>query len=137
MNIQECIEKGFLKKIPIDKKLIVKEFREADYDLDKSGKAFQEKDFKWSIVKSYYAMFHAARAILFNIGYMEKRHFAIQVVLEELHKHGKLESKYVNDFGAAISSRENADYHYSYSKEIAEHSLLIAKEFLKKARELC
>ena len=137
MNIRECLEQGFLKRIPLDKKLIMKEFHEADYDLEKSEKAFQEGDFKWSIVKSYYAMFHAARAILFSLEYLEKRHFAIQVILEELHKQGKLESKYVNDFGAAISSREGADYHYSYSKETAAHSLMIAKEFLKRARRLC
>ena len=83
MNIDECLRKGFLKKINIDRTLIDKELAEADYDLEKAEKAFKEKDFKWCIVKSYYSMFHSARSILFKTGYREKRHFAISIVLED------------------------------------------------------
>lgn len=136
MDINECLEKGFLKKIKPDEKLIKKEFDESKYDLGKAENAIQEEDFKWCIVKSYYSMFHASRAILFQVGYMEKRHFAISIVLEDLNKNGKLESKYVNDFNAAVSSREDADYHYTYSKGTAEHTLAIAKEFLNRMKDL-
>ena len=136
MDIKECLEKGFLRKIDVDKRLIKKELAEAEYDLEKAEKTFGEKDFKWCIVKSYYSMFHSARAILFKLGYREKRHFAVSVVLEDLNKKGRLESKFINDFNAAISSREEADYHYTYSKEIAEHNLIIAKEFLEKIKRL-
>lgn len=136
MDINDCIEKGFLKKIKTDEGLIKKEIEESEYDLNKAQKAFEEKDFKWCIVKSYYSMFHAARAVLFKQGYREKRHFAIIVFLQDLNKKGKLESKYINDFSAAISSREEADYHYTYSEEIAEHSLIIANEFLERLKIL-
>lgn len=136
MDIKDCLEQGFLKKIEVDRKLIEKETNESNYDLEKAEKAFREQDFKWSIVKSYYSMFHAARAILFKLGYREKRHFAISVVLDDLNKKGRLESKYVSDFNAAISSREDADHHYTYSKEIAQHILSIAKEFFDRIRKL-
>lgn len=136
MDIKECLEKGFLKEIEHDEKLIKKEFEESKYDLGKAGNAFQEEDYKWCIIKSYYSMFHASRAVLFQVGYREKRHFAIGIVLEELNKNGKLESKYVNDFHAAVSSREDADYHYTYSKDTAEHTLTIAKEFLDRMKDL-
>ena len=98
MNIEECIEQRFLLKIKPDKKLVNKELNEADYDFSKAEKAFKEEDYKWAIVKSYYAMFHSARAVLFNLGFREKRHFAVGVVLEDLNKKGKLESRFVNDF---------------------------------------
>jgi uncharacterized protein (UPF0332 family) len=135
MNINECMEKGFLKKIKSDKALANKELAEAEYDLDKAKKAFVDEDYKWSIVKSYYCMFHAARALLFESGYMENKHFAITVVLDELNRQGKLESRFVNDFKAAMSSREGADYLYTYSKEIAEYDIQIAKEFLKRIKK--
>ena len=77
-------------------------------------------------------MFHSAKAVLLKLGYMEKRHFAVSVVLEDLNKKGKLESKYINYFKAAMSSREEADYHYNYSEDIAEHSIKIAEEFSDK-----
>ena len=95
-DIHECIEKGYLKKIEPDPKIIEKEITEADYDLERAKHALEEKDFKWCIIKSYYSMFHAARAVLFSLGLKEKRHFAVQVVLEDLIKKGKLESIYLD-----------------------------------------
>lgn len=130
MDINECIDKGYLTKINPADDLIRKEFNEAEYDLGKARIALKSKDYKWCIVKSYYCIFHSASAVLFKLGLREKRHFAIGVVLEDLNKKGKLESKYVDYFSAAISSREGADYHYVYSQEIAEHNLEIAEEFI-------
>ena len=136
MDIKECTEKGYLVRIEDTNNLIKKEFDEAEYDLEKSKKAFEDEDYKWCIVKAYYCIFHSARAVLFKLNLREKRHFAIGIVLEELNKNGKLESKYVNYFNAAVSSREDADYHYIYSRNIAEHTIEIAEEFIVKMRYL-
>ncbi len=81
MNVQECIEQGYLRRVEPDRILIEKEMKEADYDLERANHALEEKDFKWCIVKSYYSMFHAAKAVLFSLGLKEKKHFAVQVVL--------------------------------------------------------
>ena len=116
MNIRQAIEKRLLEKIEIDKDLTNKEFAESDYDFEKAHKAFNGEDYKWCIVKAYYSIFHAARAVLFKLGLREKAHYAISVVLEDLNLKGRIESIYVNDFKAAMSAREDADYHYSYSK---------------------
>jgi len=136
MDIKECLDKGFLKKIKPDPKLVEKEFKEANYDLEKAEHALKEDDFKWCIVKSYYSMFHAARAVLFSLGYRERRHFAVQIVLEDLIKKGKLESIYIEYFSAAMESREGADYRYEYSLEMAEDILENAKKFLSKMEQL-
>lgn len=136
MDIDECLEEGYLRKIIPAEDLIKKEIKEGEYDFLKAQRAFDDEDYKWCIVKAYYSMFHYARAVLFKLGFREKRHFVIGVVLEDLNKKGKLESKYVNDFNAAISAREDADYHYVYSKEKAEHSSYIAEGFNEKMREL-
>lgn len=137
MNISQAIEEKVLEKIQPDKKLVDKEFSESDYDFEKSQKAFEEEDYKWAIVKSYYSMFHSARGLLFKLGFKERRHFAINIVLEDLNRKGQLESIYLNDFKAAVSAREDADYHYDYSKESAKHILEIAEEFNDKMRKLC
>ncbi len=136
MNIGKAIEEGILERIEVDEKLISKEFSESVYDFEKANKAFEEKDYKWCIVKYYYSMFHSARGILFKLGFKERKHFAIKIVLENLNIKGKLESIYVNDFKAAVSAREDADYHYSYSKESAEHIKDIAEEFNDKMNDL-
>lgn len=136
MDIRECLKKRFLIEIKSSEDLIKKEIEEAEYDFEKAKKAFDEEDYKWSIIKGYYSMFHAARAVLFKLGFAEKRHFAINIVLEDLNKKGKLELKYVNNFKVAVSSREDADYHYVYSIEIAEHNLEIAREFIDRMKLL-
>src|SRR3989344_6585096 len=96
--------------------------------------AIGSEDFKWAIVKSYYSMFHAARALLFSLGLKERRHFAVEIVLEELNRKGKLESRFIADFLAAMSSREDADYRYTYSKETAIAVFEAAENFLKEMK---
>lgn len=136
MNIQDCINQGYLLNIKPDENLIRKEINESEYDLDKAENSLNEKDWKWTTIASYYSMFHLARAVLFKLGLREKKHFAIVLVLEELNKQGKLEMKYINQFEAAMTSREDADYHYTYSQTTAEHSLKTAKEFIQRLKKL-
>lgn len=136
MDIKECLNKGFLRKIKSNPDLIKKEFKEAEYDLNKAEHALEENDFKWCIVKSYYSMFHAARAVLFKLGLKERRHFAIQIVLENLVKEGKLENIHLEYFSAALESREGADYRYEYSNEIAKYIIENAEKFLSRMKQL-
>jgi len=136
MDINECISLGYLKKIKPALDLIEKEIKESEYDLNVAQKSFNDKDYKWAIVKAYYSIFHSSRSVLFKLGLQEKKHFAINIVLEDLNKKGKLESKYLSYFNAALSSREDADYHYIYSKERAEHIIGLAKEFYRRINEL-
>ena len=137
MNIDTCLKEGYLTRIkPNQNDLIKKEINEAEYDLEKAKESFKEEDFKWSIIKAYYVIFHISKALLFKLGYKEKRHFAIGVVLEELNKEGKLEIEYINYFKAAIPSREDADYHYIYSKDNAEYIIENAEEFIERILKL-
>lgn len=73
---------------------------------------------------------------MFSLGYREKRHFAVQIFLEDLSKKGKLESIYAEIFSAAMESREGADYRYQYSENISEAILDDAKKFLERIRSL-
>ena len=136
MDLQECLDSGALRKIGVDKKLVEKEFKEADYDIKKAEEALESKDFKWAIVKSYYSMFHSAKALLFSFGYMEKKHFAVQVFLEDMSRKGKLESLYLEYLSAAMDAREGADYRYTYSENIANSVFEYAEKFIERMRKL-
>ncbi|MFH0987051.1 MAG: HEPN domain-containing protein [Candidatus Micrarchaeota archaeon] len=136
MNVKEAVEKGMLRKEKADRNLIEKELQEARYDLKKAEQNLKEDDIKWSTVQSYYAMFHAARALLFKDDYREKSHAGLKIFLEEMVSEGRLESMYLDDFRAAANARESADYHYSYSSETAKMLLNSAKEFVAKASKM-
>jgi len=130
------LDKGYLKKIKPDPKLVKKEVDESRYDLSRAKNALGDNDYKWTIVKSYYSMFHAARAVLFSLGYRERRHFAVQIVLENLAKEGRLESIYVEYLSASMGAREDADYRYKYSKQTAEEIIEYAENFLRRMKQL-
>ena len=130
MDIEECIKAGFLLKEKPSKDLIDKERKEAQYDLSRAKIALNEKDYKWAIVKSYYAMFHIGKAVCFKEGLREKKHVAVLIVLEHLAREGKIETHIINDFRAAMAAREGADYRYAYTKEQAEQVVNIAIEFI-------
>jgi len=136
MDVEGCLREGFLQRMKVERDLIEKEFKEAKYDLGKAERALEEGDFKWSIVKSYYSMFHAARAVLFSLGFKERRHFAIRVVLEDLSAKGELENRFISDFSAALGAREDADYRYTYSQETANYLLKAAGDFLARMKKL-
>lgn len=136
MNLQEAVENRYLIPEKGSPDFIEKELKECAYDFSKAKKAFAEQDYKWAIVKCYYSMFHAGKAVCFKMGYREKKHFAITIILEELYTEGKLEGQFVAYFNAALDSREGADYHYQYSQEIAEQNLKMAEIFNNRMRKL-
>lgn len=136
MNTEEAVTEGLLTKIKTSKDLVDKEINESYYDLRRAKEEFKEEDYKWTIIKSYYSMFHSAKALLFKHGYKERKHMGIIIFLENLEKEGKIESIYVNDYKSASSSRESADYRYTYNKETAKNILNIAEGFIKKIKTL-
>lgn len=136
MNIEECLKEGFLKKSKPDKEEIKKETGESEKDMEDARESLKAEKYKWCIIQAYYSMFHAARAVLFSLGYKERRHFAIEVVLRELVKNKKLESYFVDDFKAAMFAREEADYSSAYSRERAEQILTSAEEFNNKMKKM-
>ena len=81
-------------------------------------------------------MFHAAKAVCFSLGYREKRHIALLIVLDDLNEQGKVEREFVIIFNLAINAREEADYQYHYSKEAASESLKRAEKFNGRMRRL-
>jgi len=136
MDLDEMIAQGMILKTGPAKDLAEKEFGEADYDIDHARSAFEDKDYKWAIVKAYYSVFHSAKGIMFLMGYREKSHFAVGQFLDVLCKDGKLEGRFASDFKAAMSARQGADYHYDYSKEKAEQVISLAEEFIDRMQDL-
>lgn len=136
MDIEQCLAGGYLKETKPNKDIQDKEISSAEYDLKRAEASLDEKDYKWSIIQSYYAIFHSARALLNKIGYREKRHFAIGAVLERMAKDRKINTRLVSDFHAAMSAREDADYRDIYSKETAEYLAEISEDFVKEIKSI-
>src|SRR3989344_3841180 len=133
---KEIEKRDLLVEAPSPPEHINHFLEQASLDLDRAENSLEEKDYKWSIVQSYYSMFNAVRAVLFKLGFRDKKHYVIISVLEELSKLGLLEMRYVDDFKASMRSREDANYRSTYSLETADFILEVAKEFSNRMKLL-
>lgn len=136
MNIANLLSKGQLTRTAAAPDMAGKEWKESDSDLQEAEKELGSKGYKWAIIKAYYAMFHSAKGVLFLLGLKERSHFAVGEMLDILSREGKLESNYVNDFRAAMSAREGADYHYAHDQRTAEEMVAMAEGFTKRMKKL-
>lgn len=129
-EFQRCIDDHKLKPFKATKQMIEKELESAGYDLKRAQESLNEGDAKWSTVQSYYAIFHSARALLFNRGYRERSHRCLLIALQELYvRTGELPPEYIDIFRLAMDLREDADYGFIYDKESAYDLLQNAKKF--------
>jgi uncharacterized protein (UPF0332 family) len=136
MEIETLIEMGMLSRIPPDAGLAEKERAECKTDLKEAKKELEGDGHKWAIIKAYYSMFHAAKAVLFLLGLKERSHYGVGEALHSLSEDGKLESSYVDDFKGAVSERVGADYHYRHSASTAKEMVDVAAQFAKRMEEL-
>lgn len=134
-EIARLLKERKLLRIRADRELILKEIEGASYDLAKSRKSLEDNDAKWAIVKAYYAMFHAARALLFSRNLREKSHRALLVAMRGLFGRS-MKPDLLNAFEEGMDLREEADYAMIYSEESAVELIENAHEFLAEAKRL-
>jgi uncharacterized protein (UPF0332 family) len=104
-------------------------------DLDSSKINFENKLYSQSINRSYYCIFHAARALLAFDRFDSKKHSGI-ISYFNLHyiKQNKIEKKYSEIITTAERIRINTDYRdfYVVSMEEAKKQIKDAENFLNR-----
>jgi len=124
-----------LTKIKSDRKLVLKEMKGAESDLETARKSLQDGNFKWATIQGYYSIFHAARALLYSKGFREKSHYALLVAIRELFR-DELDLPLIQGFEDAMNLRQTADYGLTFSEEGAIDVIKTAEKFLLKTREM-
>lgn len=130
-DFKRCVQERRLLKITPSQEMIQKELESAEYDLKRAKNSLEEEDFKWAAVQSYYAMFHAAKALVLKKGYREKSHFCLLIALRELYvKSDRLNAEMVENLELCMNLRHEADYGLTYHQGSAETAITYAEEFL-------
>jgi len=136
-EFKKCLEREKIKKFSPGKKLAEKELRLAGDDLKISLESLKAERYKWSIVQSYYSMFHSARSLLYSKSYREKSHFCLIEAIRTLFvETGKLDYLLLESLLEAKNLREAADYYGDFSELNCRKLIKKAEEFLKAARKL-
>lgn len=132
---QRLIEDHKIVKVKRDPALIAKELTAARADLSDARESLASKKSKWATIQGYYAMFHSARALLFDKGYREKGHHALFVALRELYA-GEIERSLLQDFEHGMYLRQEADYGLKFSIRGAQEVIETAGKMLARTTEI-
>jgi len=92
-----------------------------------------------AVSRAYYAMFHAARAFLFNKGFKAKTHRGtISLFGEKAIKEGVVEEKFADMIRKAFDLRQKSDYelYAELDAELTEETVKNAEKFIKKIKTL-
>ena len=133
-DFKQCLENRKIIVFPRGKELVGKELSIAQSDLSDAKAGFEGQRYKWSTIQAYYAMFHAARALIYSRGYREKSHYCLAVALRALFvDENLLEAQIVRDFLNAMNLREAADYEAKFSESGAKAVTASAERFIHEA----
>ncbi len=138
-DFESCIKEGLLRLIPPSKEKAEGSIKASLKWLEEAEKDLISEAFNSSVLSSYLAMFHSARALLFFDGYREKSHFCIARYLEEKYVKKKLlENKWIELLDHYRELRHDDQYSISFfaTKDEAENALKTAKEFIERMRML-
>ncbi len=137
LEFQRCLDKRLLVRMPEARHLVAKELNVAHDDLAEAEGGYERESYKWSTIQSYYAMFHAARSLLYSRGYREKSHYCLSVAMRYLFvAQGILDVALIDDMDDARTLREDADYRAEFSQASADHSVKAARRLIARINEL-
>lgn len=138
-NYEDCIKEGLLRKIPPSQDKALRSIEKAEKWLQEAENTLKSSAFNSSVLASYMAMFHSARAILFFDGFREKSHACVARYLEEKYKKaGQLEKKWIELLDHHREVRHNDQYDLSFfsTEEESKKALESASMFLERMKLL-
>ena len=138
MNLRDCFQKRLLRRVRPDAAKSTRSLEVASTKLEEAEKALKNELFDATIILSYTAMFHAARALLFRDGIVEKSHVCLVEYLraEYVHK-ARLRAALVNALDSLRIDRHETIYGLETKSDVkeAEYAERKAKEFLEGAEQ--
>ncbi|KPV63606.1 MAG: HEPN domain protein [Candidatus Bathyarchaeota archaeon BA2] len=99
----------------------------------------EHRELEDAVSRAYYAMFHAARAILFSKGTKAKTHRGtISLFGENIVKKGILSDEFADMLRKAFDLRQKSDYeiYAELNEELVEEIIKNAEKFIEKIKEV-
>jgi len=116
-GVDDCFEKGLLKKGIKSKRFALQDLTQAEFFLNESFDLINIKKEEMAAIAMYNAAFHAARALLYLHGVKEKSHYCLQKYLEEkFGKKGMLSSEDLSLFDLLRGLRQEVQYNVTRVK---------------------
>ena len=136
-DFKNCLDKQRLYKSDDAKVLATKELKSAGDDLEDAKFSFSKQRYKWATIQAYYAMFHAARALLYKDGVQEKSHYALSIYLKEKYSN-RIPIPILNYLDIHRTERHEAMYGIEYvpTDKDAEIAINDAEIFIREVKKI-
>lgn len=139
MRLNECFKKRLLRRERPDLEKSKRSIEVAGAKLNEAERAFNHGLLDATVVLAYTTMFHAARAILFKDGIIEKSHVCLIEYLREKYVNtGRLSGSLINTLNSIRIDRHETLYGLKTesSEKDAGYCLNKAKEFLSTVKNM-
>jgi uncharacterized protein (UPF0332 family) len=139
LNLEECYKRRLLRKDKPDPQKAERSLQVSAAKLEQAERSHSHQLYDASLVLSYTSMFHAARAILFRDGIVEKSHVCLAEYLrQEYSRKGLISEGFVNSLDRMRTDRHEAIYglETSVTSDQANHAIAQCREFIEAVRKL-
>ena len=139
MKIRECYERRLLREDRPDPRRSGRSMEVSEAKLEGAERALSAGLPDATVILAYTAMFHAARAVLFRDGIVERSHVCLIEYLKERYvKTGRMSGALINTLDSARVDRHETLYGLETrsSEREARHSLRRAKDFLSMVKTI-
>lgn len=139
MKIRECYERRLLREERSDPRRSERSMEVSEAKLEDAEKALRAGLPDATVILAYTAMFHAARAVLYRDGIVERSHVCLIEYLKERYvKTGRMSEALVNTLDSAQVDRHETLYGLEVrsSEREANYSLRRAREFLSMVKTI-
>lgn len=133
MRLDECIEKGYIKRDSRAGARVEKSLEIAERFIHSALRNMDIEEYEMAEIAAYNSAFHSARALLFAKGYVERSHSCLGIALRSLY--GGHITDLLRTFDKIRLSRHNVLYDGGIvDRDEVEFVINFAKEFLNAVR---
>lgn len=130
MNFEDCLKRNLIRRDENAIERVEKSLEISFRFLKSARKNLEIEEYEMAEIAAYNAIFHAARALLFKKGYVERSHFCLIIALRHLYKDNLEIIDYLNAFDRIRLSRHNIQYGgVTTDRNEAEYVMNFAREF--------
>ena len=134
MNLKECFERGYLKKVAVEKGKIDNSFVLAEHFLGRAKGTLKIEYCDVAFMMAYNSMLHTAKGLLFSKGYSERSHYCMIALLQSKFK-GQV-SKFLGILDSYRVARHSIQYRgASCAVTDAKEAIDDAEKFLGLAKK--
>jgi uncharacterized protein (UPF0332 family) len=129
-ELDDCLRRRGLRRTDLLPDAAERELAAAHDDVSDAESMLEGGQWKRLTVTAYYAMFHAARALVMDAGFVERSHYCLGVAFREIHGQAGEGLELAMGLERARVLRENADYRSDFDEAGARAALTVARRFV-------